>query len=313
MEKANKMIAELINNTKFEENPNNDNAINMFLGVDEKNNPIKINFNNQRSTIALFGRSGMGKTVMIYDMLYSVLSQSNPEKLKVALIDGKGNSFNQADHSKEYYNPFLYAPAANASEDIEYARALIKDIVDINYQRIKLFEENDVSTFEEYNSLPHVKPLPVIWLIVDEFSAITWRDRELVVRQMSIQSVGSNLEFLVKACRESGIRILLSNQSASSNVVFKKILSNIWNRISLGLVNYSESGNVFENENVDLSAINEPGVFYTNMTSDRSNQIQKGKSMFLNCKLVDKLNKELSMEFPNCGYAKTREEIMKEG
>lgn len=312
MEKANKTIEELINKTKFAEHHNNDDSsVNAILGVDEKNAPITFKFNDQRSTIALFGRSGMGKTIMILDMLYSVLSQTDPSKLRIALIDGKGNSFDSVDHNGKYYNPFLYAPAANASEDIEYARSLIANIVDVYYQRMKLFKENDVITFNEYNLLPNVKPLPVIWLIIDEFSAITWRDRELTVRQMN-KNVGSNLEFLVKACRESGIRILLSNQSASSNVVSKKILSNIWNRISLGLVNYKESQNVFGNANIELSSINEPGLFYTNMVSDGSNQIRKGKAMFLNFKLVNKLNKELNKQFPNYSYVKTRKKILEE-
>lgn len=313
MEKTNKTIEELINKTKFAEHHNNDDSsVNAILGVDEKNAPITFKFNDQRSTIALFGRSGMGKTVMIYDMVYSILSQTDPSKLRIALIDGKGSSFDLIEHNEEYYNPFLYAPAVNASEDIKYARALIANIVDVYHQRMKLFKENNVSTFDEYNSLPNVNLLPVIWLIIDEFSAITWRDRELTVRQMNIQGVGSNLEFLVKVCRESGIRILLSNQSASSNVVSKKILSNIWNRISLGLVSYKESQNVFENANIDLSSINEPGLFYTNMVSDGSNQIRKGKAIFLNFKLVNKLNKELNKQFPNYSYVKTRKKILEE-
>lgn len=312
MEKANKTIEELINKTKFVKHYNNDDSsVNAILGVDEKNSPITFKFNDQRSTIALFGRSGMGKTVIIYDMVYSILSQTNPSKLRIALINGKGSSFDLVEHSGKYYNPFLYAPTANASEDIEYARSLIANIVDVYHQRMKLFKENDVTTFNEYNLLPNVKPLPVIWLIIDEFSAITWRDRELTVRQMN-KSVKNNLEFLVKACRESGIRILLSNQSVSSNVVSNQILPNIWNRISLGLVNYRESEKVFENANINLSLIDEPGLFYTNITSNSLGQIRKGKAMFLNCQLINKLNKELSKQFPNYNYVKTREEILEE-
>lgn len=311
MEKANKTIEELINKTKFAEHYNDDNSsVNAILGVDEKNAPITFKFNDQRPTIALFGRSGMGKTVMIYDMLYSVLSQTDPSKLKIALIDGKGSSFDLVEHSGKYYNPFLYAPAVNASEDIEYARALIKNIVDVYHQRMKLFKENNVSTFDEYNSLPNVNLLPVIWLIIDEFSAIAWRDRELKVSQMDTQSIKSNLEFLVQVCRESGIRILLSNQFAFSNAIPQKIFSSIWNRISLGLVSYDESKNVFENANIDLSAIDELGLFYTNMAPNSSNQIKKGKAMFLSNELVNKLNKELSKQFPNYSCVKTREEIM---
>lgn len=180
-----------------------------MAGVDAMNKPIYFELGDKNPHAILFGKTGTGKTVTIFTIIYSVMSATDPEHLKIAYCDGKGNSFEFMKLDGDHPNPFLYAPPADASGDIEYARALIAHMEQECRRRIDLFKHEAVAKLSEYNEKHKNDPLPEILFVCDEFSAITQQDKNLKASEMVKKGTIDKFEYLAKMARSVGGVIML--------------------------------------------------------------------------------------------------------
>src|SRR5699024_4252911 len=195
-----------------------------IAGVDALGNNINVELGDVTPHMMLFGQTGKGKTVTIMTILYSVMSAVDPTQLKIAYIDGKGNSFEfmRTDNkSSETYhpNPFTYSQPADASGDIDYARAMLKHMEKETRRRIELFKQRGISKLSEFNKRYPDEALYEILLVVDEFSAITDQDNNLKSSELAEYGVVDTFEYLAKMARSVGIRLLLANQTARKEKV----------------------------------------------------------------------------------------------
>ena len=97
-------------------------------GVDAMGKLIYFDLDDHNPHVMLFGKTGTGKTVLIKNILYSIMSATDPEHLRIAYVDGKGSSFEFMSAASSHPNPFTYAPPGDASGDLDYARALIRSM-----------------------------------------------------------------------------------------------------------------------------------------------------------------------------------------
>lgn len=319
---AEKVIDRVLKNTDFDFNCGSEKSsqikeskngvINGFIGVDKRNNPIKFKLNNQIPHALIIGCTGSGKTVLLYDILYSVLAQTTPKELRVAIIDGKGNSFESMGLGEKHQNPFLYAPPADASWDIEYARALISDLESECHRRIDLLKKNGVSNLFEYNEKHPDKTLPEILLIIDEFGALFKMDKELNIKEYKEKNTFDKLRYLAIMSRSAGIRMILSNQSImSGDKGVRNIACNIPNCIGLRVSTPGESDFIFETEKGILSKIKKAGRFYIHADKPRQFDLIEGQAMYLSQNEIETINNDLIKQFGEGKYVKTRKEIMK--
>ncbi len=91
------------------------------------------------------GATGSGKTVTIDDILYSMMDSSSPDELKIAYIDGKGNSFQFMGRDSSHPNPYTFAMPGDANKDIRYARAQLRYLEEYVRDRIALFAKYESS------------------------------------------------------------------------------------------------------------------------------------------------------------------------
>ena len=283
-----------------------------MAGVDALGNNIYFELGDKNPHGMLFGKTGTGKTVTIMTILYSIMSATDPSMLRIAYADGKGNSFEfmRSDSEGETPNPFTYAQPADGSGDIVYARALIKHMERETRRRIELFKQERVSKLAEHNKRFPENKLPEILFVVDEFSAITQKDKELSAKEVTSKGTVDTFEYIAKMSRSVGIRMLLANQSARKELVPGKISANVTGRVSLGVAEPIESEIALPDSKIPVHLISQPGEFYSILNGVRNPE--HGNSPYLPDEVMANLNLDLTKKFGKVPYVMTRDEIMRE-
>lgn len=297
------------------------NLISGLAGVDALGNNITFELGDRVPHAILFGKTGTGKTVTIMTILYSIMSATDPDHLKIAYVDGKGNSFEfmRTDNAKlpngqpnpNYHpNPFTYTQPADGSGDTDYARAVIKHMEKVTRKRIEMFKNEAVSKLAEYNRKHPDKMLPEILLVCDEFSALTDTDKQLKASEVNSKGMTPIFEYLAKMSRSVGIRMLLANQTARKSKVPGVISANIPGRLSLGVTEGIEAEIALPGTGIALDKIDQPGEFYSTMNS--KTQPEHGNSPYLPDSVMYALNDSLEQKFGHHDYVVTRDQIMAE-
>lgn len=281
-----------------------------MAGVDALGNNIYIELGDKNPHGMLFGKTGTGKTVTIMTILYSIMDAVDPSMLRIAYVDGKGNSFEfmRTDGDAKTPNPFTYAQPADASGDIEYARALIKHMEKTTRERIELFKQANVTKLADYNKKFPDKKLPEILFVVDEFSAITQQDKNLKASELAEKGTIDTFEYIAKMSRSVGIRMLLANQSARKELVPGKISANVTGRVSLGVAEPIESEIALPDAKIAVHLISQPGEFYSIFNGVRNPE--HGNSPYLPDDVMFALNASLEKKFGHIDYMVTRDEVM---
>lgn len=285
------------------------------VGVDALGQNIYVQLGDVIPHMILFGATGFGKTVSIMNILYSVMSAVDPTMLKIAYIDGKGNSFefmrtDNKDSANYHPNPFTYAQPADASGDIEYARALLKHFEKETRRRIDLFKNRGVSKLAEFNKKFPQERLYEILVVCDEFSAITDLDNTLKASELAEKGTIDTFEYLAKMSRSVGIHLLLANQTARKEKVPGKISANIGGRVSLKVNEPIESDIALPDSNIPVHLIQQAGEFYSTLNGIRN--AEHGNSAYFTDDTMNALNDSLEGKFGHHDYVITREGVMNE-
>lgn len=291
--------------------PTSSCVISGVAGTDDQGNPIPFELGDKYPHALVFGKTGTGKSVVLLNLLFSIMSSTDPQHLRIALIDGKGNSFEfmklDYDESYAHPNPFVYAPPVDGSWDVKYARALIKQMALETQRRVELLREAQVDTLAEYNAKYPDKTLPEILLVVDEFSTLTQQgygsDRSAIAVERTIADFG----YIVAMGKDVGIRMLLANQTARADIVPDEITANIIGRLSLGVCEPIESVLALPGAGLNLTAL-QPSEFFTNM-NDTAHP-QHGTAPYVPLRIMGQLDDGLTDKFGRAEYMMTREQVI---
>lgn len=286
-----------------------------IAGVDALGKNIYVELGDKNPHIILFGKTGTGKTVLLMNIIYSIMDGANPDEVKIAYIDGKGNSFefmrtdnNSADNY--HPNPYTYAQPADASGDIDYARALIKHIEKETRRRIAMFKERGISKIDNWNKRYPDEKLFEILFVVDEFSAILDQDKTLKASELAEKGVSDVFEYIAKMARSVGIRMILANQTARKEKLKGTITANITGRVSLGVSEPIESEIAMPDSKIALHYISQAGEFYSTLNGVAN--VEHGNSPYLDDDTLYALNDGLEKKFGHQEYIISREEILSE-
>src|SRR5699024_5130865 len=211
--------------------------------------------------------------------------------------------------SETYHpNPFTYSQPADASGDIDYARAMLKHMEKETRRRIELFKQRGISKLSEFNKRYPDEALYEILLVVDEFSAITDQDNDLKSNELAEYGAVDSIEYLAKEAGDVGIHLLLANQTAKKEKVPDKISANIGGRLSLGVTEPIENDLALPESGISVHLINQPGEFYSTMNGVRNPE--HGNSPYLPDEVIYELNDSLEEQFGHHDYVVTKEQIM---
>ncbi|MCQ2529297.1 MAG: AAA family ATPase [Saccharofermentans sp.] len=228
-------LKEIMKTPEFQKNSS---PLLIAAGRDEVGDPLLIDL--EKSNMFIFGTTGAGKTVLIDDIILSLIYRNTPSDLQLSLIDLKGVDL-------VFYNslPHMRHPTVG---DRSEAVKVLSDIVGEIERRRKLFFSNKVKTFEQYNALPGVTKLPYIVVVIDEYHDLVSYNPSVEEEydehtNDQINDVKNLVTKITSNDRTMGIRMIIATQQLVTEDISGTIQNNVNYRIRLSIYNNQHKQN----------------------------------------------------------------------
>ncbi len=175
------------------------------------------------------GQTGSGKSVMINDILTSLLYRNSPSDLKLILVDPK-----QVELTPYNDLPHLLTPVINEPEKCISA---LKWAVAEMERRLRTMAEVGKRNIGEYNNLKKEQGMPYIVIVIDELADLM---------MMAARDVEALIVRLAQKARAAGIHLVLATQRPSVDVITGLIKANVPARIAFTTASHVDSRTIID-------------------------------------------------------------------
>ena len=175
------------------------------------------------------GQTGSGKSVMINDILTSLLYRNSPSDLKLILVDPK-----QVELTPYNDIPHLLTPVINEPEKCISA---LKWAVAEMERRLRTMAEVGKRNIGEYNNLKKEEGMPYIVIVIDELADLM---------MMAARDVEALIVRLAQKARAAGIHLVLATQRPSVDVITGLIKANVPARIAFTVASQVDSRTIID-------------------------------------------------------------------
>ena len=224
-------LTEILSSDAFK---NSSSSLSLALGKDISGNPVVADL-AKMPHLLVAGTTGSGKSVGLNAMLLSLLFKSDPEEVRMILIDPKMLELSVYDGIPHLLTPVI-TDMSNASNGLRWCVAEmdrryklmsltgVKSLAAYN-KKIKDAEKNEKQIVNPLNEDEEefLETLPSIVVVVDEFADM-------------MMLVGKKLEHLIariaQKARAAGIHLILATQRPSVDVITGLIKANMPTRIA---------------------------------------------------------------------------------
>ncbi len=183
--------------------------------------------------LLIAGTTGSGKSVCLNAMIISILFNSNPDEVKLIMIDPK-----QVEFTVYRDIPHLMVPVV--SDPRKAAGALAWAVSEMT-KRYKMFSEKGVRDIKGYNKMaakdPEMTPMYQIVIFIDELSDL------MMVAQNEVED---SICRLAQMARAAGMHLVIATQRPSVNVITGIIKANIPSRIALFVSSQVDSRTIID-------------------------------------------------------------------
>ena len=170
------------------------------------------------------GSTGSGKSVLVNQLINSLVEANPPEQLRLVLFDPKYLEFRLYQQL-----PHLLAPVIN--EPGKMLRALKWLLEEMN-RRYRLMAESGVRNLLEYNALENAPKMPYIVVVLDEFADL--------MCYHGLEFEKAMIPLTAKS-RAAGIHLIACTQRIDRKVITGPILANFSHRVALQVVDKHNS------------------------------------------------------------------------
>lgn len=223
-------------------------AVSLALGKDISGHPVVVDL-TKMPHLLVAGTTGSGKSVCLNAMLLSILYKSQPEDVRLILIDPK-----MLELAVYEGIPHLLTPVVTDMK--EAAQALRWSVAEMD-RRYKLMADAGVRNITSYNDFvmtqsakdkkdsvenDHTELLPYIVILIDEFA-----DMMMVVGK----KVEELIARIAQKARAAGIHMILATQRPSVDVITGLIKSNIPTRMSFQVSSKIDSRTILDQQGAE--------------------------------------------------------------
>ena len=212
----------------FKDNPE---KLLVALGKDIFGKPIQICL-NKMPHLLVAGQTGSGKSVCMNSIITSIILRTNPEEVKMILIDPK-----KVEMSMYANMPHLLCPVIT---DAKKASVALNKIVTEMDNRYNLFAATGVRNIEGYNKFAlnnKQNLMPYIVVIIDELADLM---------MVASKDVEDSIQRITQLARAAGIHLIVATQRPSVNVITGVIKANIPSRISFAVSSQVDSRTILD-------------------------------------------------------------------
>ena len=188
----------------------------IFIPVGEtyKGKPIVLDLKSNPHTVVT-GVTGAGKSVCIKEMISTLMKNYSSNEIEFYFIDFKIVELSLFKRCSDYVKAYV--------TEIEEAKELLADLMEVCKERYKLFDELEVTNIWDYNKLvPKEKELKKQIIVIEEFVEFT-QDRKKIA--MALLKRFSSLS------RASGQYLIVTGQRFDNTVIDLVLRNNLSNRI----------------------------------------------------------------------------------
>jgi S-DNA-T family DNA segregation ATPase FtsK/SpoIIIE len=177
------------------------------------------------------GQTGSGKSVMINDILASLVYRNSPSTLKLILVDPK-----QVELTPYNDLPHLLTPVINEPEKTISA---LKWAVAEMERRLRTMASVGKRNIDEYNALKDTDNMPFIIIVIDELSDLM---------MMAARDVEALIVRIAQKARAAGIHLILATQRPSVDVITGLIKANVPGRIAFTTQSQVDSRTIIDQQ-----------------------------------------------------------------
>ena len=203
-------------------------ALTFAIGKDIGGHPVVVDL-AKMPHLLVAGQTGSGKSVMINDILTSMLYRNSPSDLKLILVDPK-----QVELTPYNDIPHLLTPVINEPEKCISA---LKWAVDEMERRLRTMAEVGKRNIGEYNNLKKEEGMPYIVIVIDELADLM---------MMAARDVEALIVRLAQKARAAGIHLVLATQRPSVDVITGLIKANVPARIAFTVASQVDSRTIID-------------------------------------------------------------------
>ena len=176
------------------------------VGIDGKDKEHTISFENENFAAYLMGASRSGKSTLIHTIIAGLVRNYHPDNLELWLADFKQLEFKRyIKHCPPHVKYVLL------DESTELVYDLVDKLTEEMLERQKIFAIKGVQRIDQIDPLTLSKPMPIIFVILDEFSIMSQSIAESSVYKLRLQNI------LAKGAA-LGIRFIFASQTFTTGV-----------------------------------------------------------------------------------------------
>ena len=175
------------------------------------------------------GQTGSGKSVMINDILTSLLYRNSPSDLKLILVDPKTVELTPYNDIPHLLTPVITEP--------EKCISALKWAVAEMERRYRTLSEQKKRNIGEYNSIKGIEGMPYIVIVIDELADLM---------MMAARDVEALIVRIAQKARAVGIHLILATQRPSVDVITGLIKANVPARIAFTTASQVDSRTIID-------------------------------------------------------------------
>lgn len=180
--------------------------IELPFGIDGKDQAHSVSFENENFATYLVGASRSGKSTLLHTLIAGLIRNYHPDNVELWLAD-----FKQLEFKRYIKHLPPHVKYVLLDESTELVFDLIDKLTAEMMERQKLFARLGKQRIDQVDTTKLDQPLPVIFVILDEFSIMSQSIAESPIYKLRLQNI------LAKGAA-LGIKFLFSSQTFTTGV-----------------------------------------------------------------------------------------------
>ena len=178
------------------------------------------------------GTTGSGKSVCINTIIMSILMRTNPDEVKLILVDPK-----RVELSIYANMPHLLCPVITDAKKASVALKKVCEEMDLRYGILEKTGKKNIEVYNSWQVSRGGKPLPYIVCIVDELADLM---------QVAMNDVEDSIRRITQLARAAGIHLIVATQRPSVDVITGVIKANIPSRCAFTVSSNADSRTILD-------------------------------------------------------------------
>jgi hypothetical protein len=202
----------------------------------------------------ILGQSGSGKSVLLHDIISSIMFKYSPDDVEFYLLDFKlgGVEFNRYKGEKHVHVLLV------DNSDIQMTLEILRELLSRMSERGNILRQAGAKDINEYNELNPNKRMKQILFIADECHELFKSDSENFKLNNEISEVITKIS---KEGRSQGVHLLFATQTLAQAQINNEILNNISDHYLLKCVS-TDSDKLVTNSSAKTGKLKTGNVFY---------------------------------------------------